>query len=284
MATMRSIITAALRRLGANSANAVPTAEDTDVCLQAMNSLIDSMSNDLLNIHTITPYRYLLNPLQQTYKLGPALDVNGVPTGADWVVDRPMRIESAILLVYPSVSYATGPVSLYTHFVSMRVADGSDGDVGVKGYIAETEDNFNNGTVFSPATAIPQTDEIPNWFGSQTLGQVMTSVGFDNQLYVGGGDATTPVPTMSPMPIQTRSVFNNEYGFYLMFTLMPARAGDSLWVTNVLNLNYGGPVVMEVVVGPTATEGEVYRVGMTGGEPYDRTISIERLANVGGRT
>jgi hypothetical protein len=109
MATMRSIITAALRRLGANSANAVPTAEDTDVCLQAMNSLIDSMSNNLLNIHTITPHRFLLNPLQQTYKLGPALDVSGNPTNADWVIQRPMRIETAVLLAYPAVSTTCVP-------------------------------------------------------------------------------------------------------------------------------------------------------------------------------
>ena len=290
MSTMRSIITAALRRLGANSANAVPTAEDTDVCLQAMNALIDSLSNDLLNIHTITPIRFLLTPLQQTYTLGPRADVNGDATGADWVVERPMRIETAVLMVYPTVTVPSPPdpviPSLYTRFVTAQIDDGLDENVGVVGFFAETNTLFTDGVpVFSVDTGLPQTDPIPGWYGTQTLGEAMSSVGFDSQLYVGGGDAATPTPTMEPMAIGTRSVYDIEYGYYSLRVLLPAREGDLLWVTDVESQTFNSPVVITVVVGPSATEGEVYIVGLTGSdEPYSRTISAERTANIGGRT
>ena len=88
--TGRELITAALRKLGANSANAVPTAEDMDVSLEALNILIDSKSNTLLNIHTITPFLFSLVAGQYIYTLG--------PTG-DWVVERPMRVEKLKLVL-----------------------------------------------------------------------------------------------------------------------------------------------------------------------------------------
>ena len=104
MATIRSLITSTLRRLNVVSANETPTAEDMDISQEALNSLIDSMSNIMQNIHTIAPYRFLLTANQYQYKLGPAFDDSGNPTGADWVVTRPMRIEAAVMMVYPAVS------------------------------------------------------------------------------------------------------------------------------------------------------------------------------------
>lgn len=71
-----------------------------DISREALNALISSKSNELLNIHTITPYTFSLVPGQHEYKLGPALDDAGAATGADWVVERPMRIEKANLLLY----------------------------------------------------------------------------------------------------------------------------------------------------------------------------------------
>lgn len=103
MTTIRKIITTALRNLGVTSANSVPTAEDVDISMEAFNSLIDSLSNDILNIHTINPYRFPMNAGQQAYTVGPEFDVNGDPTGADWVIPRPMRIENAVLMVYAPV-------------------------------------------------------------------------------------------------------------------------------------------------------------------------------------
>jgi PKD repeat protein len=98
MTTGRQLITSALRKLGANSANAVPTAEDMDVAKEALNSLIDSKSNSLLNIHTITPHRFPLTAGQYVYTLG--------PTG-DWETERPMRTEKVRLIMNPSSTNVT---------------------------------------------------------------------------------------------------------------------------------------------------------------------------------
>lgn len=103
MATTRKLITTALRNLAVTSANAAPTAEDIDIGLQGFNSLIDSLSNNVLNIHTVNPYRFPMEAGKGSYTVGPEFDSEGNATNADWVIDRPMRIESAVLMVYAPV-------------------------------------------------------------------------------------------------------------------------------------------------------------------------------------
>jgi hypothetical protein len=107
MSTIRKLIKGSLRLINVISTNEEPSADDVDVTLKAFNGLLDSLGNDILNIFTFTPYKFLLVSGQETYKLGPAVDSAGDPTGADWVTDRPMRIEQAKLLLYPSVEGST---------------------------------------------------------------------------------------------------------------------------------------------------------------------------------
>ena len=92
MSTARQIITAALEKLNVSSANSVPTDQDIQIGLSALNSMIDSKSNDFLNIHQIQIRRFPLTPGQQVYSLG--------PTG-DWQTERPMRMEKARLMMNP---------------------------------------------------------------------------------------------------------------------------------------------------------------------------------------
>jgi hypothetical protein len=94
MATAREMITAALRKISATSANAVPTAEDIDIGLETLNALINSKSANILNTHKVTPYRFQFTPGQLNYKLG--------PTG-DWVTERPMRLEKSVLIMNPII-------------------------------------------------------------------------------------------------------------------------------------------------------------------------------------
>lgn len=103
MATIRDLIKGSLRLINTISANEEPSAEDVDLSREALNALIDSKANNLLNIHTVTPYRFLLTPGVPEYKLGPEFDSAGVPTNADWVVERPMRIENAVLMLYTDI-------------------------------------------------------------------------------------------------------------------------------------------------------------------------------------
>ena len=120
MSTIRKLITGSLRLINVISTNEEPTADDTDITLKALNGLVDSLSNDLLNIFTFSPYRFLLVPNQETYLLGPATDDAGNPTGADWVTPRPMRIEQAKLLLYPTVDGSTVTVSPSTLVLPLR--------------------------------------------------------------------------------------------------------------------------------------------------------------------
>ena len=92
MTTGRQLITAALRKLNAVSANTPPTAEDVQVAQEALEHLIESKSNDLLNIHQITPYVFPTKSGQYIYTLGP---------GGDWDTERPMRVEKTRLLLNP---------------------------------------------------------------------------------------------------------------------------------------------------------------------------------------
>lgn len=108
MTTMRQLIKGSLRLLNAVSANEEPTDEDMNIALASLNGLVDSLGNDILNIYTVQPYYFPLTPGQQFYTLGPAT-IEGVPTGADWMITRPMRIEQARLLLYPTIAYPTPP-------------------------------------------------------------------------------------------------------------------------------------------------------------------------------
>lgn len=103
MTTARNLIKGSLRLLNVISANEEPTAEDVDISLTALNELMDSKSNDLLNIHTITPYKYLLEPGKFEYTLGPS---------GDWPTVRPMRIEQAKLMLNPYLV----PIDQLWHF------------------------------------------------------------------------------------------------------------------------------------------------------------------------
>jgi PKD domain len=100
MSTTRDLIKGALRLINVVSTNEEPSADDTEIAREALNSLINSKSNDLLNIHTITKQVFSLNPSQQEYLVGPALDDAGNATGANWVTQRPMRIEKLVLMLY----------------------------------------------------------------------------------------------------------------------------------------------------------------------------------------
>lgn len=109
MTTLREIITGSLRLIRVVGANEEPSAEDMQVALESLQGMLDSMGTDLLNIYTINPYRFLFTAGAEKYTLGPAVDAAGVATGANWVIERPMRVEKAVLLQEAEVTYPTSP-------------------------------------------------------------------------------------------------------------------------------------------------------------------------------
>lgn len=102
--TIRELITGALRLNRLIATNETPTDDEARIATEALGGLIDSMQTDLLNIYKTTPRRFLLSPNQQGYTLGPAV-INGEATGVDWVLERPVRVERAVLLQNPNVTY-----------------------------------------------------------------------------------------------------------------------------------------------------------------------------------
>ena len=114
MTTLREIITGSLRLIRVVGANETPTDEDMQISLESLQGMLDSMQTDLLNIYTINPYRFLFTAGAEKYTLGPAIDSEGIPTGANWVIERPMRVEKAVLLQNADVIPAVPPAPVLT--------------------------------------------------------------------------------------------------------------------------------------------------------------------------
>jgi len=167
----------------------------------------------------------------------------------------------------------------YNSYVYLTLRNGYDGDVGVSGYIQSAP--------FEVYTFLPQTGAP---FGPPpTMDEILTTAAREvdgSRLWAGGASTEYPAPNAVPMAIGTTRSFNDtEYGYQQFTCYLPCRETDSLWVSAQPQLNYGGTVVIEVVVGPSLTEGERYTCTMLGGdEPYTRTVSLRRDNNAGART
>ena len=159
MTTGRQLIKSALRKIASIQANEEPSASDMDVALETLNALIDSKSTQLLNIHTIKPYQFVLTPSQYQYSLGPS---------GDWVIPRPMRVEKAKLLMNPeflnfSASNTSGIFPLTTTFTPSYVVTGdylwTFGDGNTSTEIVATNEYSNVG-VYSVTLSIDGNVEV----------------------------------------------------------------------------------------------------------------------------
>lgn len=117
MSTARELLTGALRVLNVVSTNEEPSADDMNIALESFNQLLDGMSNELLNIHTVTPVQFPLVAGKAAYTLGP---------GGDWETVRPMRIEQSKLMLNPVITPGLAPSQLW-HFDEGGVLDGGGG-------------------------------------------------------------------------------------------------------------------------------------------------------------
>jgi hypothetical protein len=86
MSTIRELITSSLRLINVVASGEAPSADDIDITKFALNSLIDSWSNNRLMIYTMNPYEFPVQAGKSKYTLG---------TGGDWDTPRPMAIENA---------------------------------------------------------------------------------------------------------------------------------------------------------------------------------------------
>jgi len=109
---MRELIQGSMRLIRVVGANETPTDEDMSIAQESMSGLLESMETSLLNIYTTTPKIFLLTPGAAQYRLGPAVDQTGAETGANWVTERPVRVERAVLLQSSNIDVSTDPWQL----------------------------------------------------------------------------------------------------------------------------------------------------------------------------
>lgn len=84
--TVSDIITAALQDINAIASDETPSAADADVCLKALNRLIQSWQNDSLMIYSILNQIFPFVSGQQSYTIGP---------GGNFNTQRPVEITDA---------------------------------------------------------------------------------------------------------------------------------------------------------------------------------------------
>lgn len=84
--TILQLITSSLRLLNVVQSGETPNDEDINITQYALETMIDSFSNDRLMIYQISPQQFPFVANKQIYTLGP---------GGDWDTTRPIRIEEA---------------------------------------------------------------------------------------------------------------------------------------------------------------------------------------------
>lgn len=103
MATALDLIKRALRLDGVYAVGETPSADESNDALEALNQLVDSLSNSSLMIFAESLDTVPLTANQGTYNLG--------PTGTDLVTTRPVKVLQSSTISYQGVDY---PLSVWT--------------------------------------------------------------------------------------------------------------------------------------------------------------------------
>lgn len=91
MGTVRQLVNGAARLINVVQQNEALSGDNLDTALYALNSMVDSWSNNRLMIYSIKEYVFPLTGAP-SYTLG---------AGGDWDVPRPMKIETAYARLQP---------------------------------------------------------------------------------------------------------------------------------------------------------------------------------------
>ncbi len=92
--TVNDLITDALTLLEELMPGQTPSPDDQTVCFAALNALLDSWSIERLSIYTVKRVQFTLTAGQQDYTIG--------PTGADFTNERPVLIQTAVIVLATS--------------------------------------------------------------------------------------------------------------------------------------------------------------------------------------
>lgn len=114
MSTLRDLITGSLRLINVVAQNEAPSDADVQTALYALDTMIDSWSNNPLLIYTFNPQMFNLSGGKKDYTLGP---------GGDWDTTRPMQIQQAYIEWNSGAQTVSLPVALLNdaQFASISV-------------------------------------------------------------------------------------------------------------------------------------------------------------------
>jgi hypothetical protein len=94
MATGISMITRAMRLCGALGEGEIPTDQEAQDCLSAMNTMLDSWSIERMFVYYIVSEQLTMVPSQATYTMG---------SGGDLDTTRPTRIDDSCFIRYAGI-------------------------------------------------------------------------------------------------------------------------------------------------------------------------------------
>lgn len=235
MTTLRSLIKGSLRLIRVVGANETPSDEDVSVSLASMRGLLDSLGTDLLNIYTIRNERYQFEAGKTEYTLGPAVDSKGDLTNADWVIERPMRVEKAVVLQQANIAIPSPPPLSVPDFIGSPLS----------GAIPLTV-NFTDLSTEDPATwtwtmgdSTTLTTQNPTHTYT-TAGDFTVSLTVTND----GGTSTVTKPAyvsaLGPTPVRYYFAFPSGSGLTFTPTFRNLAVSGNLASTNALSFDASG--------------------------------------------
>ncbi len=174
------------------------------------------------------------------------------------------------------------------------VADISQGAGTLYTYYGSDMAN-STGILYTGIPPFPGSDTYQSPQGSQTgftltNFQILTGMGYDstdNFVYIGTGDGNYLVPNQVPaMPVGTtrtwtkKDTTNTDWSLFFM---IPEQFGDTRWYTTGNFPGTGQDYSFTIVVGPSATVGDVYDISVSFVPNTSWTASITRQPSIGGR-
>jgi len=193
----------------------------------------------------------------------PPTDSNGT-----LVIGNPISVE----VIFP----------LYINYGNFSASNGRDGDVGIKGYISES----NPFTVPFEIVVYPAPQTYPDTASSYVTLTTGTVVDYDT-IRLGAGNVGDTPGTVGPMPVATTRLYSfvplNDY-FNTKYYL-PMRPGDKMWCVGAGFLGYNKAFTITIVIGPDKDNGDQYLCygSDEGFGTLNIDTSIQRLPNVGVR-
>jgi hypothetical protein len=283
MTTTRELITGALRQIGVVQVNETPTAADMQISLEALQGLIDSWSSQRLYVYNLNPRYFKFIPGKKTYSVGP---------GGDWAIPRPMDILKMSVRYLPQGSDpAPAPPPpppeppVYSTYLAVAVFNGFTSNSQYGAMLPDFSNYASIGPGFNQSVQLAQISDNPVWVPETWAIQYNTFSGTElTQPTIKFSDGQL-VPRELGQSVSAETLATGQPSLTQMTGWFPATADDRVFLRSNSYGPGGDPVVggvnrtfeFVVVIGPSAFEGDLYRLSSTVDGSSPGTITAERM-------